>query len=119
MRTTLVVPTFQRRDAVMRLLDGISTQATDELDVVVVVDRVELFSAANTSAPRHVWELVGGFYEGFVGWGAEDYELALRLRDAGVTVRYDDEAVAWHLQRRGIVELCRNKEGEGANCVRV
>lgn len=84
-----------------------------------VVDRVELFSAANTSAPRHVWELVGGFFEGFVGWGAEDYELAVRLRSAGVPIVYAPDAVAWHMQRRTIRQLCRTKEDEGANAVRV
>jgi glycosyltransferase involved in cell wall biosynthesis len=89
------------------------------LSATGVVDRAELFSAANTSAPVALWREVGAFFEGFVGWGAEDHELALRLLRAGVSVRYDADAVAWHLQRRSIRELCRTKEQQGANAVRL
>ncbi|HYD09212.1 MAG TPA: glycosyltransferase [Acidimicrobiales bacterium] len=230
MRTTLVVPTYQRRDAVTRLLRALAPQAVEELDVVVVVDgstdgtaaavralaatypvpvtvveqanaglaaarnaglraiehdgvawfldddmvpsdalvachvaahdtggtrvvmgpclfprdhdvvgmnrdwadhvhaslaaighvdRVELFHAANTSAPVALWRQVGGFHEGFVGWGAEDHECGLRVLAAGVRVDYDVEAIAWHLQHRSIAGMCRTKEGEGANGVRL
>lgn len=90
-----------------------------ELSASGEVRSADLFSAANTSAPRSTWERVGGFHEGFIGWGAEDHEIGLRLLAEQTPVRYDPEAVAWHEQERGIVGMCRTKEGEGANTVRL
>lgn len=84
-----------------------------------VVASAAYFSAANTSAPAELWRRFGGFSEEFVGWGAEDHELGVRLLASGVTVRYLPDAVAWHEQERSLRAMCRTKEDEGANLVRL
>lgn len=45
---------------------------------------------------RNLFDSVGGFNEGFVGYGGEDWELAHRCWLAGARWRYLPEAVAWH-----------------------
>ena len=77
------------------------------------------FSAANTSAPADLWREIGGFDPAFVGWGGEDYEIAVRLLAAGVEVAFAAEAVAWHHQDRGIRGFCATKRDEGRNTVRI
>ena len=82
------------------------------------VDRAVYFSAANTSASREVWRSVGGFDPIFVGWGNEDFEVGVRLLEAGVPIRYEHDAVAWHLQRKSLREFLQNKFDHGRNTVR-
>ena len=77
------------------------------------------FSAANTSAPADLWREIGGFDPAFVGWGGEDYEIAVRLLAAGVEVAFAPEAVAWHHQDRGVRGFCATKRDEGRNTVRI
>jgi GT2 family glycosyltransferase len=48
----------------------------------------------NFSARRDVLLAVGGFDEGFQVYGHEDYELALRLQEAGVELTFSAEARA-------------------------
>jgi glycosyltransferase involved in cell wall biosynthesis len=83
------------------------------------VTAVEDCSFANTSGAREAFSALGGFDARFVGWGGEDYEMALRVFAAGIRVAYDHDAVAWHLQQRGIVEFCRSKRDQGRNMVRI
>ena len=45
---------------------------------------------------RGLWERLGGFDEGFVGYGGEDWELAHRAWLAGARLRHVRDAVAWH-----------------------
>lgn len=82
------------------------------------ITRFDQFSAANTSLPRAVLEQLGGFDERFTGYGREDYELGLRLLDAGIEVVLDPEAVAQHEQERTEAEGCRLRRQEGRNVVR-
>jgi GT2 family glycosyltransferase len=77
------------------------------------------FSVANTSAPATTWRRVGGFEERLRGWGGEDYEYGLRALQAGVPVRFDREAVAWHRQLRTVREFCDNRRDQGRNFVRI
>lgn len=76
-------------------------------------------SFANTSGPTRVFRQLGGFDARFVGWGGEDYEMGLRVLRAGIPIRYDHAAVAWHLQDRGVIEFCRSKLEQGRNMVRI
>lgn len=76
-------------------------------------------SFANTSAPLALIRELGGFDPRFVGWGGEDYEMALRILRAGVPLRYEHALVAWHLQHRGIIEFCGTKRDQGRNMVRI
>lgn len=53
---------------------------------------------AQSSVPRAAFEKVQGFDERFVGWGAEDIDLGLRLQLAGVKGRtVVDRSRAFHL----------------------
>jgi glycosyltransferase involved in cell wall biosynthesis len=75
----------------------------------------EDFTAANTSGPADLFRRIGGFYEGFRGWGAKDVELGARLLAAQVQIRYDAAAVLWHHQRATVATLCANARSEAAN----
>lgn len=96
-----------------------ANQVFDMLSRAGRVDDPQLFSVANTSAPVSVWREVGPLHEGFRGWGAEDHELGVRVLRLGIEVGYEPDAVAWHLQDRNVRGMCRTKEEEGANRVRL
>lgn len=90
-----------------------------ELELSKVVDRFDLFSIANASAPAEVLRSVGGFDPDFVGYGFEDYELGLRLAEVNVHERFDPDATAWHystVDER--LTVTRNRE-TGRNAVRL
>lgn len=50
----------------------------------------------NFSVTAAAFQGVGGFDEGFVGYGWEDIELGLRLQQAGVSLRYEPAALVYH-----------------------
>lgn len=51
-----------------------------------------------SSVPRAAFEKINGFDERFIGWGAEDIDLGLRLQIAGVQGRtVEDRSRAFHL----------------------
>lgn len=77
------------------------------------------FSAANTSGRASAWRGVGGFEERLRGWGGEDYEIGFRLLRAGIPIRFDPEAVAWHHQVRTVGEFCTELRQQGRNLVRI
>jgi len=83
------------------------------------VERFDHFSAANTSGPVGAFRAVGGFDAGFVGYGAEDYELAARLLAARTPIAYDADAVAWHAPPHGVVAMCRRSRSEARNQIRL
>jgi GT2 family glycosyltransferase len=68
----------------------------NELSRAGEVERFDQFTVANASGPAELFADAGGFDESFVGYGLEDYELGVRVLGNGVTMRYDDEAVAVH-----------------------
>lgn len=90
-----------------------------ELGAAGEVARFDRFSAANTSGPVEAFRAVGGFDPSFVGYGAEDYELAVRLLAAGVVPRYRPDALAWHVPPHGVVAMCRRQRDEGVNQIRL
>lgn len=82
-----------------------------------VIDRFDLFTAANASGPVVCFRGVGGFDERFVEYGYEDYELAARLLDAGVHIRFDGDAVALHPEHASFTEMVRRQRSIGRNSV--
>ena len=66
-------------------------------------------------AAEAFWD-AGGFDEAFVGYGWEDIELALRLRQAGVELEYEPEALAYHHHSQRLEDLLPKlrQAGEGA-----
>jgi hypothetical protein len=81
--------------------------------------RFDQFSAANTSGPVDVFGRVGGFDAGFVGYGGEDYELAVRLLAGGITPSYEPDAAVWHDPPHGVVEMCTRMRSEARNQIRL
>ena len=83
------------------------------------VERFDQFSAANTSGPVATFRAVGGFDAAFVGYGAEDYELAVRLLTTGTQIAYDADAVVWHAPPHGVVAMCTRSRSEARNQIRL
>jgi glycosyltransferase involved in cell wall biosynthesis len=80
------VPTFWdwRRDEMVKVDDDINRRVTPWL----------LFWATNVSVRADVFVEVGGFHEGFRGWGVEDIELGFRLHRRGLPFLFSHEAWA-------------------------
>jgi GT2 family glycosyltransferase len=75
------------------------------------------FYSGNASIRRDVLAKVGGFAEEFVLYGNEDIDLSLRLRDAGVTVVFDPDAVAYQHYAKGLADLARDTYEKGKTAV--
>lgn len=71
------------------LLPDLTVRNRNDLSPLHVITR-------NFSVTKEAFHLVGGFDEGFVGYGWEDIDLGIRLRDAGVPLRYEPTALAYH-----------------------
>ncbi|HEX4778978.1 MAG TPA: glycosyltransferase [Acidimicrobiia bacterium] len=82
-----------------------------------VIERFDLFTAANASGPTACFRDVGGFDERFVEYGCEDFELGARLLDAGVRIRFDGDAVALHPEHVSFAEMVRRQRSIGRNSV--
>lgn len=55
-----------------------------------------VYWTCNVSAPTALVRAVGGFDEGFSGWGAEDMDLGIRLHLAGARFEVSRDAAALH-----------------------
>ncbi len=71
----------------------------------------------NFSVSAAAFHAAGGFDEGFTGYGWEDIELGLRLRRAGVTLRYEPAALAYHLDTQTLEEARAKLRQAGAGAV--
>jgi glycosyltransferase involved in cell wall biosynthesis len=91
------------------LLPDLTVRRRESLSPLHVITRN--FSVAASA----FWD-VGGFDEGFTGYGWEDIELALRLRAAGVPLRYAPDALAYHSHEQRLEDLLPKlrQAGEGA-----
>jgi GT2 family glycosyltransferase len=69
--------------------------------------------AGNLSIHRDDLLAVGGFDEGFSGYGAEDWELGVRLLASGVEVAVEPLAVARHHRSHTVAQLLANTRAEG------
>jgi len=90
-----------------------------ELERRGVIDRFDLFTCANLSAPAELLSKAGGFDINFVEYGMEDHELGVRLLQRGVPVRFDATAVAWHPDVPPISVLIERQYQIGLNSVRL
>lgn len=71
----------------------------------------------NFSARREVLLEVGGFDEAFTAYGHEDYELALRLQQAGVELRYRADALAHQHYEKTFAAFARDAVARGRTAV--
>lgn len=91
------------------LLPDLTVRRREDLSPLHVITR-------NFSVAADSFRKVGGFDEAFAGYGWEDIELGLRLRQAGVRLRYEPAALAYHHHRQSLEELLPKlrQAGEGA-----
>jgi len=71
----------------------------------------------NFSARRDVLLAIGGFDEAFRAYGHEDYELALRLQEAGVELTYSAEALAHQHYEKTFAAFARDGIARGRTAV--
>lgn len=74
-------------------------------------------STRNLSLLREDLLEAGGFDEGFSGYGWEDIEMAWRLRERGVTFRYEPRAIGDHYQVQDLEGLRRKLREGGRSAV--
>jgi glycosyltransferase involved in cell wall biosynthesis len=71
----------------------------------------------NFSVDADAFRGAGGFDEQFVGYGWEDIELAFRLVEQGVTLRWEPDALAFHYQVETLEEACAKQVQSGRGAV--
>jgi len=77
------------------------------------------FYSGNASLRIEAMRAVGGFSESFTVYGNEDIDLSLRLREAGVELRYDAEALARQEYDKGIGALAEDTIAKGRTTVQL
>ena len=73
------------------------------------------FYSGNVSLRSEVLRSVGGFDESFTAYGNEDVELWVRLAAAGVSFRFDPQALALAGVPQGPSRAGRRHDGEGSH----
>jgi GT2 family glycosyltransferase len=92
------------------LLPDLTVRRREDLSPLHVITR-------NFSVLAAAFREVGGFDEAFAGYGWEDIELGLRLRQAGVRLRYEPAALAYHHHRQSLEDLQPKLRQAGAGAV--
>jgi glycosyltransferase involved in cell wall biosynthesis len=77
------------------------------------------FYSGNMSVRAEVLREVGGFDESFAVYGNEDVDLGVRLRYAGVELRYDPEARADQSYEKELGGLADDIHGDGRTTVQL
>lgn len=75
--------------------------------------------AGNFSVRRQTWSRVGGFDEGFTGWGGEDTDFGLRLEALAIPFVFSSDAVSYHEHRVGYASWRRQAYSAGRAVVRI
>jgi glycosyltransferase involved in cell wall biosynthesis len=73
------------------------------------------FTSNNFSIDRGLFLKTGGFDTNFIGWGGEDIDFGLRLKDLGVTIKNEPDAITFHHHQRTIGSLARDFYSFGEN----
>lgn len=61
-------------------------------------DPWRLCYTGNVSFPKALLQRIGGFAQGFVGWGLEDVDLGYRLHQAGASYVFSRYALGYHVE---------------------
>ncbi len=75
------------------------------------------FYSGNASLRTEVLREAGGFSESFAVYGNEDVDLSLRLRERGVEIRYDPEALAIQSYDKDLRALAADTTQKGHTAV--
>ena len=78
----------------------------------------ELFWSLAFGTSRQVWSELTGFDTGYVGYGAEDTDFALRARAAGIPMRWTPDGTAFHQWHPPSREDPANHHAMAANACR-
>lgn len=73
-----------------------SSRPVPAVGELLAEDRWELLWTVSMAAPTALLREVGGFDERYVGYGAEDTDAAIRLRDSGASLHWVGGAWAYH-----------------------
>jgi len=101
-----VTPFMRARE----ITPDLSVRRRHDLSPVHIITR-------NFSVLRAEFEAVGGFDEGFTGYGWEDIELAMRLHARGVTFDYEPEALGYHYHVETLEGIRQKLRQAGAGAV--
>lgn len=71
----------------------------------------------NLSVDAETFQRIGGFDEGFTGYGWEDIELGLRMARSGVTLRFEPTALGYHYHVQGLPEAAAKMREAGKGAV--
>lgn len=82
------------------------------------VNKPEFMSFANTSGLTSTF-LKYKFNPEFKGYGFEDYELAIRMLQDGIEIRFDEKASVIHKFERSSKKILQNAFEEGVNRVKL
>jgi GT2 family glycosyltransferase len=88
-------PTESATDSLIAASDAPAARPVPDDALVARWDH-ELFWSLAFATSRHVWSELGGFDEGYVGYGAEDTDFAQRARRAGIPMRWSRDGTAFH-----------------------
>jgi GT2 family glycosyltransferase len=77
------------------------------------------FYSGNASLRTEVLREAGGYDEAFTVYGNEDVELSLRLREIGVELRFDGEALAWQTYDKDLPGLAADNVHKGRTTVQL
>ncbi len=77
------------------------------------------FYSGNASLRTEAMRAVGCFSESFTVYGNEDIDLSLRLREAGVELRYDPQALARQEYDKGLGALADDTIAKGRTTVQL
>lgn len=83
-----VIPDRSREPVLRTCLDNVDW----------LVDPWRLCYTGNVSFPKELLARIGGFAQGFVGWGLEDVDLGYRLHQAGAAYVFSRYALGYHVE---------------------
>jgi len=92
------------------LLPDLTVRKVRDLNPVHVITR-------NFSIDAAAFRAIGGFDETFTGYGWEDIELAMRLREIGVRFLWEPRAVTWHHHVENLTSALRKQTESGRGAV--
>jgi len=71
----------------------------------------------NSSIRRQTFFDVGMYDDRFHQYGAEDNELGVRLLEAGISARYNENAIGWHHHEKTFKDYCLDQEKAGESII--